>query len=317
MAIALEPVPLVSFVIPAYNHENFLAATLNSIQADPYPRKELIILDDGSQDQTLALARTWCARNGAAFERTAVASRPNQGICRTLNQLIGLARGEFIAPLASDDELVPGLVLKRVQYLLEHPAVLAVYGDSWLIDEQGRTTGPSLIGGLGVPGNKQALADPALMGLELILRWSGCGPGFLARRACYDPVQGLGPYDENLFMEDREYFLRLAGHGKLRFLDDRVARYRIRPASMCRSRASRLQVERGLLLSEQKHRHSYHGVARVALEASILQHRLRIKGGLWKQLKVFPNALVTLPLKLALDLKARFGAKHGLPGQLP
>lgn len=299
----MDRTPLVSFVVPAYNHANFITACLDSIAADPYPRKELIVLDDGSGDRTLELAQAWCERNGGAFERLEVSSRPNQGVCRTLNQLIARATGEYLLPLASDDEIVPGKVAGRVRYLAENPEVLAVYGDSWLIDEQGATIGSSLIRELGTPGNKKALLDPALIGMELILRWSGCGPGLLLRRDCFDPVRGLGPYDESLFFEDREHFLRIAASGRLRFMDEQVARYRVRDASMCRAKENSAKMETGLLLSEERNRRGFKGLERIAIEASILQRRLRIRGGLWKALKVIPATLVTRPLRIRLDRK--------------
>jgi glycosyltransferase involved in cell wall biosynthesis len=306
-----EESPLVSFIIPAFNHENFITLCLESIKADPYPRKELIVLDDGSRDRTFAVAKEWCEQNQEAFERTEADSRPNRGVCRTLNELVARTKGEFIIPIASDDEVVPGTVRERVDFLLRKPKVLAVYGDSWLIDEAGATMGASLILDLG--GNKKALANPSLIAMEVILRWSGCGPGFMARRACYDPIRGVGLYDESLFLEDREYFLRMVAKGILRFLDIRVAKYRVRGSSMSRSKENALKMEAGMLLSELKNRIRFRGILRLALEGVIIHRRLRLKGGFWKNLKVLPRTLVLLPLKLALDLRSRHGAKHGTP----
>jgi glycosyltransferase involved in cell wall biosynthesis len=303
-----DQAPLVSFIIPAYNHENFITRTLDSIRADPYPRKEVIILDDGSRDRTFAAAQAWCQQNGAAWERAEVLSRPNRGVCATLNELVARTRGEFIVPIASDDELVPGSVQGRVDFLQGNPGILAVYGDSWLIDEAGATTGPSLVTYLG--GNKRALADPSLIAMEVVLRWSGCGPGFMARRTCYDPALGVGWYDESLFMEDREYFLRMVAKGQLRFLDTRVARYRVLDTSMSRAKENAWKLETGMLLSEWKNRRRFRGLLRIALEGVIFHRRLRIKGGLWRNLKFLPRILVLQPLKLMLDLRCRHGARR-------
>lgn len=308
-APAADPAPLVSFIVPAYNHEQFLTACLESIGADPYPRKELLILDDGSRDRTLDVASRWCQANQDRFERAEAATRPNRGVCATLNELVDRSRGDLIVPIASDDEMVPGTVQTRVDYLRAHPDVLALYGDSWLMDEAGATTGPSLITDLG--GNKRALADPSLIAMEVILRWSGCGPGFMARRACYDPILGAGRYDETLFLEDREYFLRLVARGCLRFLDLQVARYRVRAASMSRSPENVRRMEAGMLSSETRHRGSFRGLHRLALEGVIAHRRMRLKGGFWKNLKFLPRDLVIRPLKLVVDLRSRRGGSCG------
>jgi len=301
------PLPLVSFLVPAYNHEGFVISCLESIKADPYPRKELLVLDDGSGDQTFEKVAHWLEAEGHAFERVEASKQANQGICATLNELIARAEGEFILPLASDDEVIPGTVEGRVRFLQENSEIWVVYGDSRLMDEQGQEIGASLIRGMGTPANTQALLDPRLIALELILRWSGCGPALMVRRTCFSQ-DGCGPFDPAIFFEDREFFLRVAARRRLRYLDQAFGRYRVRQQSMCRSRENSIRMEQGMLLSEARNRRAFSSWERLALETSIWSRRLRLRGGLARWVGAVLRRAVFTPLQLAVDLLARRAA---------
>src|ERR1700761_9459971 len=91
--------PLVSILIPAYNAEKWLVDTLESAIAQTWPQKEIIVVDDGSTDRTLAIARH--------FERSAVrvVTQPNQGAAAARNKAFSLSRGEYIQWLDADDLL--------------------------------------------------------------------------------------------------------------------------------------------------------------------------------------------------------------------
>jgi glycosyltransferase involved in cell wall biosynthesis len=93
--------PLVSILIPAYNAQEFLAASIESVLAQNWPNKELIIVDDGSKDRTLAVAHQ--------FESATVKvlTQQNQGAAATRNRALSLAQGEFIQWLDADDLLSP------------------------------------------------------------------------------------------------------------------------------------------------------------------------------------------------------------------
>lgn len=103
--------PLVSILIPAYNAQNWLADTLRSALDQTWKRKEIIVVDDGSSDQTLAIARS--------FEREGVkvATQKNQGAAATRNAAFGLSSGEYIQWLDADDLLSPNKVARQLERL--------------------------------------------------------------------------------------------------------------------------------------------------------------------------------------------------------
>jgi glycosyltransferase involved in cell wall biosynthesis len=100
--------PLVSILIPAYNAAPFLAETVRSALAQTWERKEIIIVDDGSKDETVAVARQ--------FESAGVkvVTQPNQGAAATRNNLFKLAQGDYIQWLDADDLLSPEKIARQM-----------------------------------------------------------------------------------------------------------------------------------------------------------------------------------------------------------
>jgi len=102
--------PLVSVVVPCYNHEQFVEAALRSIAAQDYPRVEIIFIDDVSKDRSLEVARETLGRPeiGSRLERVQIIRNDaNLGAARTINKGMALAAGEFLAILNSDDLFAP------------------------------------------------------------------------------------------------------------------------------------------------------------------------------------------------------------------
>ena len=96
--------PLVSILIPAYNAEKLLAQTLRSAVDQTWERKEIIVVDDGSKDQTLAVARQF------ESSQVRVVSQQNQGAAAARNKCLSLSQGQYIQWLDADDLLGPDKV---------------------------------------------------------------------------------------------------------------------------------------------------------------------------------------------------------------
>jgi glycosyltransferase involved in cell wall biosynthesis len=91
--------PLVSILIPAYNAERWVADTIRSALEQTWPRKEIIIVDDGSTDQTLSIARQFASKG------VLVVTQPNQGASAARNKALSLCQGDYIQWLDADDLL--------------------------------------------------------------------------------------------------------------------------------------------------------------------------------------------------------------------
>ena len=273
--------PLVSVLVPLYNHERYVEQCLESIVGDGYPNLEIVMLDDGSKDSSLEMARAWGEANahrlGGRFE---LLSRENRGVTRTLNELIEKAGGEFIVLLASDDYLLPGGIAARLDYLRSHPGRMAVIGDCIVIDEHNRKTSDS-----GITryhrGRKSYLAHDRLIAYELVFRWCVPGPVFMARKELYDIVGG---YNEEIAVEDRDFFLRLAARNLLGFVDFPVAAYRVHSGGFTSTPARELCYKEAMQVTMAANAPAFSGLCRIyllgeelALDGEVA--RLRGKGG--------------------------------------
>jgi glycosyltransferase involved in cell wall biosynthesis len=100
--------PLVSILIPAYNAQEWLSETLQSVIEQTWDRTEVIIVDDGSKDETLAVARRFQSRG------VRVVSQENQGAAAARNKCFSLSQGEYIQWLDADDLLAPDKISQQI-----------------------------------------------------------------------------------------------------------------------------------------------------------------------------------------------------------
>jgi glycosyltransferase involved in cell wall biosynthesis len=222
--------PLVSVLIPAFNHERFVQRCLDSVLEDPYPAKELMIIDDGSTDRTAARIADWVALHCMDIQIEYV-RRENRGIAATMNELAARANGEFLRPGSSDDYLLPGGLEAQVRYLLAHPDKGAVIGDSIVVDQNDHKTHDS--GMRLLHGNKRLYQSDDGIRRAIISHWAIGGPVALMRRSALDTVER---WSEGLRIEDWDLFLRLAASDALGFIDVSVCAYRIHGANLSRTR---------------------------------------------------------------------------------
>jgi glycosyltransferase involved in cell wall biosynthesis len=117
--------PLVSILIPAYNAERWISYTIQSAIAQTWPRKEIIVVDDGSRDRTAEVGRRF------ASKEVAVVSIPNQGAAAARNLAFGLSRGEYIQWLDADDLLVPDKIERQLAAVGEGGGEQILLSSSW------------------------------------------------------------------------------------------------------------------------------------------------------------------------------------------
>lgn len=117
--------PLVSIIIPTYNCGKFLAQGIRSVLNQEYPHKEVIVIDDGSTDNTQDILQTF----GDAIT---VFHQENAGAAVARNTGLQYAKGEYLAFLDADDLWLPGKLTAQVNYLETHPQVGMVY-TNWLV----------------------------------------------------------------------------------------------------------------------------------------------------------------------------------------
>lgn len=111
--------PLVSVIVPAYNAERYIQASIESILGQTYPALEVVVVDDGSQDRTADLIKSYAPR-------VKYVHQPNSGSCAApRNTGLGHVRGDFITFFDADDIMVPDKIERQVRALLEYPDAVA------------------------------------------------------------------------------------------------------------------------------------------------------------------------------------------------
>lgn len=130
--------PLVSVLIPAYNHENYVQESIQSVIDQTYKNIELIVVDDGSKDNTWQKIQEMKDVCEKRFTNIHFETKQNEGTCATLNRLISLAEGEYIAILASDDLYKPQLIEKEYEFLSQNPDYTLCVGDNEIIDSNSK-----------------------------------------------------------------------------------------------------------------------------------------------------------------------------------
>ena len=274
--------PLVSFIVPAYNHERFVTQCLNSIRDDPYPNKELVIIDDGSTDNTSRIISGWITKEGGSLN-IKFSSRENKGVSATLNELVSISKGKYIIPIASDDFLLNDTTKIRINYLEKNVTKFAVFGDCIVVNDSGATINES---GLTQP-NRVSLdnykSDDSLA-YEIIMKWSIPGPVLMIDRKLFNII---GLYDETIAVEDWDFYLRMISINALGFIDEKVAAYRIHGSNACRDQRRLTINHKASLISIFRNIKRFNGKNRIfAIYRSLFFTALVIKS-------VFKKPLIT------------------------
>lgn len=227
---------LISVLIPAYNHEKFVQETINSIIAQSYKNIELIIIDDGSKDATFAKICQMKAKCKKRFKRVVFKTQLNKGTCLTLNELLDLARGEFIYLIASDDKAKPHAIKKQLEFLLKNDDYALVVGDNEIIDENGKicfwdenqntvyenakytSFAKKLQDDLNINFNSSKFGR-----YDILLKGNHIPNGYLVRKSIFDKVGKFTPLAP---LEDYFLMLQISKYAKMKFLDEILFSYR-------------------------------------------------------------------------------------------
>lgn len=208
--------PLVSICIPLYNHARFLPSAIESALAQTYDNMEIIIVDDGSADGGLEVARDYEARHPKLVRVFTHIGGVNKGVSATINVGIKHSRGACWCIMGSDDVFQPSKTKRQVEFLQNNLQASFVYSRTSIINAHGDFVEGSL--GRDISQHRNPL--------EQILRWNAIPASTVMVRA--DSV-GMGSllHDEALLHSDWELWIRLMAYGRVGFIDEPLVLYRV------------------------------------------------------------------------------------------
>lgn len=215
--------PLVSIVIPAYCHEQYINDCLNSIISQTYQNIELIIIDDCSKDNTYQKILSRREELENRFSRVIIKQNEiNLGVVKTENRLIDLCRGKYIKSIASDDMLLEKGIEILVNFFELHQEYDLIFSNALLCSE----TEKYPINNINL--YKRAYSTlPDLSGNVMQKLYENDfiqAPTVLIKKDTFDTY---GVYDESLTIEDWEYWLRIAEKGEIGYCNQLTVIYRI------------------------------------------------------------------------------------------
>lgn len=226
--------PIVSIIIPYYNHGKFIDETIASIERIPNKECfEVVIVNDGSTDAFSIERIAEIAKTG----HYKVIDQKNQGVCVARNNAIANSRGQFILPVDSDNRLQPQYLEKALEVFRKEPESMIVYCDYNLF---GIETGVRKAG----PFNLQRL----MLGNFI----DNCS---MFRRELIDKIGGYDPYPTIVGVEDWELWMRAAFAGcKFHYIEEPLFDYRVAELSQIgRLLANKKKGNANISYFEKKH----------------------------------------------------------------
>jgi glycosyltransferase involved in cell wall biosynthesis len=200
----------VSIILPTYNQAEYLPAALDSIFAQTYPDYEVVVVNDGSTDDTAGVL----ARYQREHEFTVI-TQENQGLPRALNTGFAQAHGDYLTWTSSDNIMLPEMLSALVDALDRDPTVGLVYADFYLMDDSGQDLGRF----------ETVDYDPHWF---LYTNLVHCC--FMYRRECKERVGGYEP--DFIYSEDYEYWIRISRYYSMKRVPQVLYRYRLHKSSM-------------------------------------------------------------------------------------
>jgi glycosyltransferase involved in cell wall biosynthesis len=304
----LSMTPLVSVVVPAYNHERFVGAALESVLRQTHADFELIVIDDGSTDRTFEIVQSY------RDPRIRALTQENQDAFNALNRGMGMARGEYVAILNSDDVFHPNRLERLVGRAVEQKGA-CLFSNVEAIDERGAVLKDAhLFWNVWNERNRQLYFGcgdllATLLHANLMITTSN----LLIHRRVLEEVGGFAPIR---YLHDYEYLLRIVQRfpSETHYVDEKLLSYRIHGANT---------LKQGAIVAREQDQEL---IRRNTLLCVPEEHRFRVQTGLDRLLALerelhavrfqVNHPVLHGLLRRYADLRSRW-ARAATPGKTP
>lgn len=252
----LPNTPLVSIIMLTYNRANYIAQAIESVLAQTYQQWELLILDDGSTDNTAVIVSQYSdSRIQYLFDPI------NKGLALKRYESLKQCRGVYVAILDSDDKWIDVTKLdSQVTYLNNHPTCVVVGTQINLIDESGNSLGTNTY-----------LRDDTAIRNAILVRNQFAHSSVMMRKSFLDKTSG---YQKLSASEDLDLYLRLGQLGTFANLPETMLAYRIHKKS---ASANKIKILQGVLRTIKTYRQQYPHYQKAYLKFSMMLFFAKIR----------------------------------------
>jgi glycosyltransferase involved in cell wall biosynthesis len=227
-----QELPLVSVIIPNYNYANFVCESIDSVLSQTYKNIEIIVVDDGSEDNSKEILKNYGNQIKVVFQK-------NAGVSAARNNGVKESKGDYLAFLDSDDIWLPEKIEKQVEVFQKKTNLGIVHVGVKEIDGEGNAIETKLDGLSGWHSHELLLFSRSVV--------LGGGSGFMVSRKVFDEVEG---FDLRLLTSaDWDLFYRISCHYQIEFVSEVLMKYRIHISNMHGNIA---RMEREMLLAFEK-----------------------------------------------------------------
>ena len=210
---------LVSVIIPCYNYAQYVTAAIESVLAQTYKNIELIVINDGSTDNSARVIQALASKHGFKY-----AEHSNRGLTATCARGLDLARGEFVKFLDADDILSPDFISKTLAFLHANPQYAMVYSRAFLIDKAGNK--------IQTNQNKCKNCVSGFIFKELVQDCFIILPTTLLRTQA---ARDAGGFELGIALQDYQLWLKIAKKYQIGFLDEALCFYRDHGVSLSKN----------------------------------------------------------------------------------
>ena len=214
--------PLVTVFMAAYNARNYIGESIKSILSQTFPDFELLIVDDGSVDDTLSIV--------AAIRDSrirVIRNIENRGLIFTRNLMLTEARGQFLAILDSDDVALPDRLEKQIEQFNKRPDLALIGGPAYIIDEQGKRTNEQIV----VPSGTDKIK------CEILFYNTFVHSSIMIKRQVF---VDMGGYKNYPLAEDYDLMIRISSNHEVENLESPIVEYRQHSHNISKSQKENL-----------------------------------------------------------------------------
>ena len=217
--------PWVTVICTAYNHQHYVVQALQSVMDQTYPCVELIVIDNGSSDESATYIQRFLTRYPATIF---IHNVTNLGLNRAFNQGLKRARGRYIIDLAADDVLLPNRITKQVALFEQLPDTYGVvFSNAAFINGAGQLTGTHYA--IDSHGQARQPVPSGNVFRDVLASYFICTPTMMMRRTVLD---ALGGYDELLSYEDFDFWVRSSRIYPYAYVDEVLTHKRLLPNAL-------------------------------------------------------------------------------------